>query len=101
MHKISFILFFTFLVSGFIITACTSKYSKEHHEGTGIIKSNLYRECFLVYSGGVLANNSYSYYLTDSANFRKYIGTVYFDDEQILCKVLDTNRILVYNVSAP
>lgn len=79
-----------------LLTSCTSIYSKKQHEGTGIIDSNLYRERFLVYSGGALANDSYSYYLTDSVNFRKYIGTIYYDDEQLYCKSLDSNKILVY-----
>lgn len=96
MFKISPISVHLLLFAGLLFTSCTSKYSKEHHVGTGIIGSNLYRERFLVYSGGALANNSYSFYLTDSANFRKYIGTVYYDDDQLFCNVLDSNRILVY-----
>lgn len=96
MLKINHISVNILLFVGLLFTSCTSKYSKEHHEGTGIIDSNLYRERFLVYSGGAFANNSYSFYITDSANFRKYIGTVYYDDEQLFCNVLDSNRVLVY-----
>lgn len=87
------------LIIGFFIFSCTSKYSKTRHEGTTEILSDLYEESYLVYSGGTLANDSYSYYLTDSINFRKYIGTIYFDDEHLFCKMLDSNSVLVYSVN--
>lgn len=96
MLKLNHIFVHLLFFAGILIISCTSKYSREQYEGTGIIDSNLYRERFLVYSGGALANNSYSFYLTDSIKFRKYIGTVYFDDEQLFCSVLDSNRILVF-----
>jgi hypothetical protein len=89
---------FVYLIiyNGLLFTSCSSKYSKEYHVGTGLIDTNLYRERFLVYSGGALANSSYSIYLTDSLNFRKYLGTVHYDDEQLFIKVSDSNEILVY-----
>ena len=86
------ILFFVLL---FIISSCVNKYSKKHHVTTLKIDSNLYNEVYQVYSGGVFANDSYSNYITDNKNFRKYVGTVHYDDEQIYCDVINNNVVRV------
>lgn len=92
--------YYLFLIALFEITlSCTSKHSKKSHVITGVVSENLYRECFQIYSGGVFANDSYSFYLTDSVHFRKYIGTVYFDDESLISKNLDSNRIVVFKTN--
>lgn len=88
-----------FFMVGIFFCSSTSKYSKKHFKGVGKIDTNLFKESFEIYSGGALANSSYSYYLTDSATFRKYIGTVYFDDELLHCKKLNSNEVLVYKIS--
>jgi hypothetical protein len=90
---------FTFTVLSFSELSCSSKYSKKNHVGTIKISEHLYYEIFQVYAGGTLANDSYSDYLTDSVNFRKYVGTVYYDDEKNYCKALDSNRVLVYRLN--
>ena len=95
-RKIDIIITFISVIFSLSIVSCNSKYSKKNHIGTIKIYDHLYNEIFKVYSGGALANDSYSNYLTDSVSFRKYIGTVYYDDEELYCKTLDTNRILVY-----
>lgn len=88
------ILYFVLLI---IICSCVNKYSKKHHVTTLKIDSNLYNEVYKVYSGGVFASDSYSNYITDNENFRKYVGTVYYDDEQIYCDVIkkDTIRVVL------
>lgn len=78
-----------------ILASCSNKYSKREHVSTIQIGSHLYNEVYKVYSGGVFASDSYSNYITDSVYFRKYVGTRYYDDEEIYCKVIDSNTVLV------
>ncbi len=87
------------LIVGFMLLSCTSKYSKQHYFGTGKISSGLYKEVFCINTGGVMASGSYSYYLTDSVSFRKYLGTSYSDEEIIHCEMFDSGRIMVFRVS--
>jgi len=78
-----------------ILASCTNKYSKREHVATIPIGPHLFNEIYKVYSGGVFASDSYSNYLTDSVNFRKYVGTRYHDDEEIYCNVIDSNNVIV------
>lgn len=78
-----------------VISSCSTKYSKSEHIATIQIGPNLYNEVYKVYSGGVFASDSYSNYITDSVNFRKYVGTRYYDDEEIYCNLIDSNTVLV------
>lgn len=81
-----------------LIYSCDSKYSKNNHINTLQLENHLYYEIYKITSGGALASNTYSYYLTDSLNFREYVGTIYYDDEQLRCKSLDNTHVLVYKV---
>ena len=85
------------LLIGFILSC--SKYSKKKHVTTLKISENLYNEVFKVYSGGVFASDSYSNYITDSIFFRKYVGTRYYDDEEIYCDILNGDIVRVSKVS--
>jgi len=82
-----------------VILSCSNKYSKSEHIATIQIGPNLYNEVYKVYSGGVFASDSYSNYITDSVNFRKYVGTRYYDDEEIYCSLSDSNTVLVVKLS--
>lgn len=82
-----------------VISSCSNKYSKSEHIATIQIGPNLYNEVYKVYSGGVFASDSYSNYITDSVNFRKYVGTRYYDDEEIYCSLSDSNTVLVVKLS--
>lgn len=73
-----------------------SKYSKNHYISTAKITTGLYKEVFEINFGGLMTNGSYSYYLTDSSNFRKYIGSTYDDNERIHCGMLDSDRLVVF-----
>lgn len=67
-----------------LCASCTSKYSKKNYRGAEKIEgSGCFLECYQTYSGGVFAGDSYSYYLTDSVNFRAFGITKYHDDELI------------------
>lgn len=82
-----------------ILTSCLNKYSKREHVATIPIGPHLFNEIYKVYSGGVFASDSYSNYITDSVNFRKYVGTRYYDDEEIYCHLIDSNIVLVVKLS--
>lgn len=84
------------MVFSFLVQSCDSKYSKKNHLNTLQVENHLFYEIYKITSGGALASDTYSYYLTDSVNFRKYVGTIYFDDEHLYCKALDLNHVLVY-----
>ncbi len=76
--------------------SCDSKFSKSNHLNTLKIDNHLFFEIYKITSGGVLASDTYSYYLTDSVTFRKYVGTIYYDDEHLYFKPLDSNHVLIY-----
>ncbi len=54
---------------------CSTKKSKKKFFGSNIVCNNLIREKYVVGSWGALSAETYSDYLTDSINFRVYIGT--------------------------
>ena len=55
--------------------SCANKESKKNLFSVIPVCNGLYREKFIVFSGGAYSAERYSYYLTDSTSFRKYIGT--------------------------
>ena len=65
------------------IFLCSCNYlrnSKLHYRSTRhICNDSLYVEQFLVFNGGVYGGSTISDFLTDSVNFRIYVGT-YIDD---------------------
>jgi len=87
------------IVFSFLVQSCDSKYSKKNHISTLQVNKHLFYEIYKITSGGTLASDTYSDYLTDSVNFRKYVGTVYYDDEQNRYKLIDSNTVLVYRLN--
>jgi len=85
----------------FVCFACnsshsyTSKYSKKNHQKTYIINS-FYIEKYKIYSGGATTCDSYSYYITDSINFRKFIGTGDYCEERLFWDTINSKIIEVY-----
>lgn len=57
------------------------KYDKSEHIISKKISENIFLEMYQPYTGGVLDGNSYSYYLTDSIKFKKYVGRC--DDKEV------------------
>jgi hypothetical protein len=84
-----------------LFQSCTNNYRKDNHIATFEIDEGVYNEKFQVFSGGVFAGDSYSQYITDSISFRKYIGTIYHDDEKMYCEMLSTDIVKVYSVRLP
>jgi hypothetical protein len=76
--------------------SCSSKYSKENHIKTFVLNDSLYVEKYKVFTGGTTTSDSYSYYMTDSVHFRKYIGTEYHSDEQIFWSTEGSNEVIFY-----
>jgi hypothetical protein len=76
------------------IMGCVNYMNKQHHITTVNLRNykpngcklNLYREDYCVYGMGALGSDLNSVYLTDSANFRVYIGTYDNEDEHIIPK---------------
>jgi len=77
-----------------------SKYSKENHTYTFILDKSLYIEKYKVLSGGGGATTCdvYSCYLTDSVNFRKYIGEEDFCAKRICWYYKDSSVVDFYAV---
>lgn len=85
-----------FFFASTLIT-CSSKYSKEKHLGTMELAKGLFWEVYETYSGGVFAGTSYSYYLTDSANFRAYVISTNHDDESVQ-RLFKNDTVIVVKV---
>ncbi len=70
-------------ICGFVLTigivlltsGCINKKGKSELFSTKSICKSIWREKFKVYSGGAHSAELFSDYLTDSINFRKFIGT--------------------------
>jgi hypothetical protein len=75
-----------------------SIYSKKNHLKTTKIKEDLYSEVFFIRS--VLNDNieRYSEYITDSANFRKYVYT-YNTGEWIYGEMSKNNVLTIYKIT--
>ena len=72
-------------------------YNKNKHLHTDSLGSNIYEERFKPFSGGVLMTDTYTYYLTDSTNFRILLGQC--DEKELFkCIVLgDTIKAIKYS----
>ena len=97
MKRNNIIIILLVLLSGItLLTSCLSnKYSKEKHIYTHNIGNGLLIEKYQTYPGSATTSDSYSYYITDSIHFRKFIGERNYDDEEIVWKIAD-NAITVY-----
>ena len=78
-------------------TSSWSVYSKDNHIVTFILNDSLYVEKYTVFSGGgATVCDSYSYYITDSINFRKYIGSKHNSGDRIFWNIKNHNEIEFY-----
>jgi hypothetical protein len=62
-----------------------------------LIDNNVFEEKFKSFSGGVLMSNTYTYYVTDSSNFRKYLGAC--DDKEFFRCHIKGDTIVVVKTS--
>ena len=84
------------ILTVFMCLSCSSKYSKKNHRVTFNLNDSLFIEKFKVFSGGTTTSDSYSYYITDSLHFRKYIGTEHYSDDQIFWDIKDYSDVKFY-----
>jgi hypothetical protein len=88
-----------FLVILFGIWKCHNNlfYNKHNHLHTDALGEGIYEERFKPFSGGVLMTDTYSYYLTDSTNFRILLDQC--DEKELYrCYVLeDTIKAIKYS----
>ncbi|OSZ81940.1 hypothetical protein CAP35_01320 [Chitinophagaceae bacterium IBVUCB1] len=64
------------LVAILFVSGCSpDKHSKKKHVSTINICLGVFLESYSVYGSGAFGGDLYSYYLTDSSNFRIYIDT--------------------------
>lgn len=72
-------------------------FNKDKHQHTENLGNHIFKEKFETFSGGVLMTNDYSYYVTDSLKFRKFIGEC--DEKELYkCTVIgDTIRAIKYS----
>lgn len=72
-------------------------FNKDNHLNTFVLGKGIYEEKFQTFSGGVLMNDTYSYYLTDSTKFRILLGQC--DEKELYrCNVFgDTIKAVKYS----
>lgn len=77
-----------------------SKYSKKNHTVTFILNKSLYVEKYkvLLGGGGATTCDVYSCYITDSINFRKYIGEEDYCNNRIFWNIKDSCEVEFYFV---
>jgi hypothetical protein len=83
----------------FVMKSCNHylTFSKDKHQHTEDLGNHIFKEKFETFSGGVLMTNDYSYYVTDSLKFRKFVGEC---DEKELYKfaiIGDTIKAIKYS----
>ena len=83
----------------FVMKSCNHylMFNKDKHQHTEDLGSHIFKEKFETFSGGVLMTNDYSYYVTDSLKFRKFIGDC--DEKELYkCTVLgDSIKAVKYS----
>ena len=76
-----------------------SKYSKENYTSTFRLDTSLYIEKYKVLSGGGATTcDVYACYITDSVNFRKYIGEEDFCSKRIHWDYQESGAVVFYAV---
>lgn len=83
----------------FAFQSCVNKKSRDNFLFSEQFERNpkIFLEKYQIYTGGVFAGSSYSYYLTDSINYRILAGYIYFDDERLVFED-NLNEILVHRL---
>ncbi|GAA3940109.1 hypothetical protein GO495_10100 [Chitinophaga oryziterrae] len=70
--------YYCFFITVLLLTACINKRDKSDFRSSFKSCNNLTTELYRVYGGGALGGDLLTAYLTDSTNFRMYLGL--FDD---------------------
>jgi hypothetical protein len=81
-------------ISTFIFTGCANKKSKKHFFASSKECGGLFREKYLIGSWGALSADTYSDYITDSINFRVFVG-IHGDDENFEYECKNDSLIII------
>jgi hypothetical protein len=76
-----------------MLLGCYDKKSNHDYLFTTLVGNHLYVETFSVYKGGAQGGDIHSNYLTDSVNFRLFVGT--HIDETIFYYHFDGDTIFI------
>jgi hypothetical protein len=79
---------FIIIISIISFVGCSSERNKNRHFSTTEICNKIYVERYIIFSSGAYGGDVHAKYLTDSINFRVYIGTEDTETENLftLCK---------------
>ena len=77
-------------------STCNFDNSEKKHVATSCLNSKTYIEKSEVFSGGATTTSVYSYYLTDSVHFRKYIGRDDSSCDDLFWKLKDSVTVDFY-----
>lgn len=80
-----------------ILTFVSCARSKNNYIGTGNLGNGFYNEVYKPFIGGVHAGDITSWYVTDSINFRVYVGS--HEDKEYLRVQILSNKISVKKYS--
>jgi len=90
LKSLSILLAFTFF-------GCRDDRSKDDHTATvSLCDNKFYVEKFTISGGGALGGDRQSDYLTDSVNFRRYLGT-YDNAHEVISVICKGDSIYVYH----
>ncbi len=89
-----------YLIIGIFLLAiaCVNKHSKKEYKYTNEVCSGLYIETYMVFGIGAYGGDLLSEYMTDSTNFRAYIGT-YDDAIGNYSYTCEKNNVFIQKVS--
>ena len=80
----------------FLMEGCTNDRSKDgYHSTLALCGGQYYVETFTISGGGAFGGDRVSSYLTDSINFRKYLGT-YDNANEGIATVCKGDSIYIY-----
>lgn len=80
-----------------LLMGCKSDRSKSHPDGTQpLCNGKLFYESYIIVGGGAWGGDRVSAYITDSVNFRKYLGT-YDNANAAISVVCKGDSVFAYN----
>lgn len=97
LHNCETFLNFAKIVLLFLLISCRDEKSKKNYLSTVNVCDHLYVENYSIYKGGVQGGDIHSNYLTDSNNFRIFIGT--YDDSRVFNYECRNDSIIVNTIS--
>lgn len=79
--------------------SCSQNDGKGKHVFTSKICNNIYVEGYRTYEGGALGSNITAEYLTDSINFRVYVGSFDLSESKYAFECKNKDTLVIYNLN--